>query len=174
VPDLASFADLCNCLSPGSFDSDEREVSFSTLNAIMTKSIGLFGYDEDVWRVLYNAGARPALVPDRLRGMVEHLQLPCSLPTIVACRTFLEPGTMHTASAWRHYSVLSFIGISKRKHRQLPSGESSYSSSHHAVAPLEPSFHLVLSGSVILVSHLCMLLSLMHATFIVEPHACQC
>jgi hypothetical protein len=54
---MAGFANLCNSLVAGSFNDKEREVSYSRLDTLKARTVGVFGYKEDVWQVLQDNGA---------------------------------------------------------------------------------------------------------------------
>lgn len=57
VPNVATFEALCNKLAAGSFNEREREVNFQRLDDVTAQAVGLFGYNEDVWKVLHDHGA---------------------------------------------------------------------------------------------------------------------
>ena len=61
VPNVATFEALCNELAAGSFDDKERDVSFAKLDKVHARTVGLFGYQEDVWKVLRDHGAPESL-----------------------------------------------------------------------------------------------------------------
>lgn len=59
VPNIATFEALCNKLVGGSFDERRRDVNFKRLDEVRAQAVGLFGYNEDVWKVLWEHGAHP-------------------------------------------------------------------------------------------------------------------
>lgn len=57
VPNIGTFEALCNTLVADSFS--ERDVSFAQLESIKAQTVGLFGYNEDVWKVMHEHGILP-------------------------------------------------------------------------------------------------------------------
>lgn len=57
VPEIEAYAGLCNSLVADSFKDEERQVSFSRLDTVKARTVGIFGYKEDVWQVLRDHGA---------------------------------------------------------------------------------------------------------------------
>lgn len=56
VPEIHAFASLCNSLVDQSFKDEERQVKFSSLDSLKAHTIGVFGYKEDVWKILRDHG----------------------------------------------------------------------------------------------------------------------
>jgi hypothetical protein len=56
VPSIKAFSDLCNLIEFGSFKSNPRDVSFARLDNVRVRVVGLFGYNEDIWKLLQSQG----------------------------------------------------------------------------------------------------------------------
>lgn len=56
VPSIKAFSELCNRIQFASFKSDPRDVSFTRLDSTKVKVVGLFGYNEDIWKILHSKG----------------------------------------------------------------------------------------------------------------------
>lgn len=53
---VEEFARLCNAVATSSFDKNTRAVDFGRLDDTKLKATAFFGYNDDVWRALLNAG----------------------------------------------------------------------------------------------------------------------